>query len=119
MITSPPLLTSRRLRVSQRQNTGTVERGPLLRNMADGDLQSAEDTVDALKLFGKRLGAKPAGRSETPSSETPEETDSAPRNHSDPYRYKMDYPCIGTCLIINNKNFHPSTGRYTLSTKHR
>ncbi|XP_078117195.1 caspase-3-like isoform X2 [Sander vitreus] len=29
---------------------------------------------------------------------------------SDPYRYKMDYPCIGTCLIINNKNFHRSTG---------
>ncbi|KAI4819055.1 hypothetical protein KUCAC02_004336 [Chaenocephalus aceratus] len=78
--------------------------------MADGDLQRAEDTVDALKLFGKRLGAKPACSSETPSSETPEETDSAPRSRSDPYRYKMDYPCIGTCLIINNKNFHPSTG---------
>nr|XP_020451084.1 caspase-3 isoform X2 [Monopterus albus] len=29
---------------------------------------------------------------------------------SDPYRYKMDYPCLGKCVIINNKNFHSSTG---------
>uniref|UniRef100_A0AAQ5XYJ4 Caspase-3 n=1 Tax=Amphiprion ocellaris TaxID=80972 RepID=A0AAQ5XYJ4_AMPOC len=28
---------------------------------------------------------------------------------SDPYRYNMNYPCIGICLIINNKNFHRST----------
>uniref|UniRef100_A0A287DCL3 Caspase-3 n=1 Tax=Ictidomys tridecemlineatus TaxID=43179 RepID=A0A287DCL3_ICTTR len=25
-------------------------------------------------------------------------------------RYKMDYPEMGLCLIINNKNFHKSTG---------
>uniref|UniRef100_A0A669EPP7 Caspase-3 n=1 Tax=Oreochromis niloticus TaxID=8128 RepID=A0A669EPP7_ORENI len=29
------------------------------------------------------------------------------------YRYKMDYPCIGTCLVINNKNFQPTTGMST------
>ena len=31
-------------------------------------------------------------------------------------RYRMDYPSIGTCVIINNKNFLKSTGkapRYT------
>ncbi|KAF1384381.1 hypothetical protein PFLUV_G00117740 [Perca fluviatilis] len=72
--------------------------------------QSGGDTVDALKLFSKkRSDAKPAG-----SSKTAEEVDSAPciskTAGSDPYRYKMDYPCIGTCLIINNKNFHSSTG---------
>ncbi|KAF1384380.1 hypothetical protein PFLUV_G00117730 [Perca fluviatilis] len=72
--------------------------------------QSGGDTVDAWKLFPKkRSDAKPAG-----SSKTAEEVDSAPRSSkksgSDPYRYKMDYPCIGTCLIINNKNFHSSTG---------
>ncbi|TDH07900.1 hypothetical protein EPR50_G00111240 [Perca flavescens] len=71
--------------------------------------QSGGDTVDALKLSSKkRSDAKPAG-----SSKTAEELDSAPRSSktadSDPYRYKMDYPCIGTCLIINNKNFHSST----------
>uniref|UniRef100_A0A3Q2VYI7 Caspase-3 n=1 Tax=Haplochromis burtoni TaxID=8153 RepID=A0A3Q2VYI7_HAPBU len=32
---------------------------------------------------------------------------------SDVYRYKMDYPCIGTCVIINNKNFHSKTGMGT------
>ncbi|TDH07901.1 hypothetical protein EPR50_G00111250 [Perca flavescens] len=72
--------------------------------------QSGGDTVDSWKLFPKkRSDAEPAG-----SSKTAEELDSAPRSSktadSDPYRYKMDYPCIGTCLIINNKNFHSSTG---------
>ncbi|XP_077958245.1 caspase-3-like [Gasterosteus aculeatus] len=28
----------------------------------------------------------------------------------DKYRYEMDYPCMGTCVIINNKNFDPKTG---------
>ncbi|XP_021120653.1 caspase-7-like [Heterocephalus glaber] len=27
-------------------------------------------------------------------------------------RYKMDYPEMGLCIIINNKNFHRSTGMY-------
>lgn len=26
--------------------------------------------------------------------------------------YKMDYPEMGLCIIINNKNFHKSTGMY-------
>lgn len=47
------------------------------------------------------------------SKPTAEEMDSPPIRDkavgSDPFRYKMDYPCLGTCLIINNKNFHPST----------
>ncbi|XP_044060129.1 caspase-3-like [Siniperca chuatsi] len=74
----------------------------------DGDMQSGGDSVDAFKLFEKRPNAG--------SSKTAEEVDSVPSSSgsraaagSDPYRYKMDYPCIGTCLIINNKNFHSST----------
>ncbi|XP_041799752.1 caspase-3-like [Chelmon rostratus] len=75
----------------------------------DGDMQGEEDAVDAFKMFPKR----PAGGS-TGSGNTVEETDSAPISdtkaaRSDPYRYKMDYSCLGTCLIINNKNFHRST----------
>lgn len=27
-------------------------------------------------------------------------------------RYKMDYPEMGLCIVINNKNFHKSTGMY-------
>ncbi|XP_034399623.1 caspase-3-like [Cyclopterus lumpus] len=64
--------------------------------MADGDRRSGGDTVDALSFFAKRSNA--------------EEMDSISKTAgSDPYLYKMDYPCIGTCLIINNKNFHSST----------
>uniref|UniRef100_A0A3B5M100 Caspase-3 n=1 Tax=Xiphophorus couchianus TaxID=32473 RepID=A0A3B5M100_9TELE len=29
---------------------------------------------------------------------------------SDLYCYRTDYPCMGICLIINNKNFHKKTG---------
>ncbi|KAK9517577.1 hypothetical protein VZT92_022936 [Zoarces viviparus] len=72
------------------------------------DVQSGGDTVDALKFFAKSPNAKPKG-----SSRAAEEMDSALSSNtagSDPYRYNMDYPCMGTCLIINNKNFHRSTG---------
>uniref|UniRef100_A0A669C4L0 Caspase-3 n=1 Tax=Oreochromis niloticus TaxID=8128 RepID=A0A669C4L0_ORENI len=73
--------------------------------MADGDMQRGGDTVDAA-VFGKRANAEAAG-----SCKTTEEMDwnSSKSEASDPYRYKMDYPCIGTCVVINNKNFHQKT----------
>lgn len=73
----------------------------------DGDVTSGGDMVDALKIFGKRLGTESTG-----NGKTAEETDSTPISSKDvdPYRYKMDYPCLGTCLIINNKNFDRKTG---------
>lgn len=37
---------------------------------------------------------------------------------SDPYRYKMDYRCLGTCVIINNKNFHKKIRKYFHSAVH-
>ncbi|XP_035520825.1 caspase-3-like [Morone saxatilis] len=61
---------------------------------AHGDVRSAGDTVDALRLFSKSCDPVSGG------------TKAA---NSDPYRYKMDYPSLGTCLIINNKNFDKST----------
>ncbi|XP_042349268.1 caspase-3b [Plectropomus leopardus] len=76
----------------------------------DGDVQSCGDTLDALKLFSKRQDEKPTG-----SSKSAEEVDALPSSSysktasSDPYRYRMDYPFLGKCLIINNKNFHSST----------
>ncbi|XP_053285001.1 caspase-3 [Pleuronectes platessa] len=72
----------------------------------DGEKQSAGDTVDAFKLFSKRSDGAATG-----SNKTSEEVDSTPSSKgitaagSDPYRYKMDYPSIGTCVIINNMNF--------------
>lgn len=84
------------------------------RNMAevhdDGDKPIAGDTVDALKQFTKRSKAETTG-----SSGSTEEVDSTPSSRdssaagSDPHRYRMDYPSMGTCVIINNKNFHSST----------
>ncbi|XP_051277085.1 caspase-3 [Dicentrarchus labrax] len=71
---------------------------------------SAGDTVDALKFLSKRSNEAPKD-----SPKTAEEMDSKPvrggskAESSDPYRYKMDYPSLGICLIINNKNFHQST----------
>ncbi|MBN3278636.1 CASP3 protein, partial [Polyodon spathula] len=31
-------------------------------------------------------------------------------DHAHPYRYNMNYPSIGQCIIINNKNFDKKTG---------
>ncbi|XP_071313156.1 caspase-3-like [Trachinotus anak] len=72
------------------------------------DKQSGGDTLDAFGFLSKRK--------DKATDKTPEEVDSAPISRSsraaasDPYRYKMDYPSIGACVIINNKNFHRSTG---------
>lgn len=75
------------------------------------DAQSAGDTIDAFGFFPKKSDTEPAD-----CPKTSEEMDSLSISsstkaaHCDPYRYRMDYPCMGTCLIINNKNFHPRTG---------
>ncbi|XP_054647218.1 caspase-3-like [Dunckerocampus dactyliophorus] len=69
-----------------------------------------EDTLDAFSLFSKRKNPSNA------DSEKAEETDSVPTSKAsvcNPYRYKMDYPHMGLCLIINNKNFHRSTNMST------
>ncbi|XP_034554906.1 caspase-3-like [Notolabrus celidotus] len=71
----------------------------------DRDAQSGGDTVDALAFFSKRQDAEPAGSLKMPISYKAAD--------HDPYRYRMDYPCMGTCLIINNKNFDPHTNMST------
>ncbi|KAM9850171.1 caspase-3-like isoform 1-T2 [Aulostomus maculatus] len=78
---------------------------------SETDVKSGGDTVDTWKIFEKRQDAS-AGDSRKKA----EETDSAPVSGSskaagyDPHRYRMDFPCMGTCLIINNKNFDRRTG---------
>ncbi|XP_059918105.1 caspase-3-like isoform X3 [Gadus macrocephalus] len=70
-----------------------------------GDAEEQGDSVDA-NIWSHRRGG----------SEVPDGTEKAGRGgkagaaSADPYRYRMDYPSIGTCVIINNKNFHKSTG---------
>ncbi|XP_014870092.1 caspase-3-like [Poecilia latipinna] len=65
----------------------------------------AKDTVDASKFSLKSSSKAPAGgddevKNSSGSQGTP----------SDMYRYRTDYPCMGVCLIINNKNFDVHTG---------
>ncbi|XP_067454679.1 caspase-3-like isoform X1 [Thunnus thynnus] len=77
------------------------------------DAGSQADQVDALKIFSKsfRGGSDKTEEMETvPSSSSSSSSKAA---GGDPYRYKMDYPNMGTCLIINNKNFHSRTGMST------
>ncbi|KAM4622146.1 caspase-3-like [Polymixia lowei] len=79
-----------------------------------GDVGNQGDSVDA-KWFSSARNhvASAASRRTREERERKEEVDSQPGSRAaptDPYRYRMDYPSLGTCLIINNKNFHRSTG---------
>ncbi|XP_030418998.1 caspase-3 [Gopherus evgoodei] len=67
--------------------------------MADvkDELQSGHDEADAKSLFGSQGKSLPVSKS-MDSEIQPDES------------YKMDYPEIGICIIINNKNFLPATG---------
>ncbi|XP_074545405.1 caspase-3a [Halichoeres trimaculatus] len=62
---------------------------------------NGEDSTDA------RRGD---GQESVPSSSVPNpmEVDAHPGSHS--FRYSLKYPCIGQCIIINNKNFDRRTG---------
>lgn len=89
--------------------------------MADEE-QSSTDTVDALKLKFKKNSSE-SGADAQASEKTSGTTvqDSAPASHEssfgqceeDVFRYRTDFPCVGLCLLINNKNFHRSTGMST------
>lgn len=43
------------------------------------------------------------------ASEKPVKT---PRDQVSTYQYNMNFEKVGKCIIINNKNFDRSTGRY-------
>ncbi|KAM4586115.1 caspase-3-like [Fundulus diaphanus] len=74
--------------------------------MAENEQDSFEngdsDTVDAIKLPTKSKKAAAGGD----GNKGEENSDST----TPTYCYRMDYPCMGTCLIINNKNFDRNTG---------
>ncbi|RVE76044.1 hypothetical protein OJAV_G00004870 [Oryzias javanicus] len=60
-----------------------------------------EDSTDARKDNGEQA----AGSSPAPSRM---DVDGKPRSHS--FRYSLNFPSIGHCIIINNKNFYRRTG---------
>ncbi|XP_059198862.1 caspase-3a [Centropristis striata] len=60
---------------------------------------------------GDSTDAKGAGGQQSQSSPSPSasmDVDAKPNAHS--FRYSLNFPCIGQCIIINNKNFDRSTG---------
>ncbi|XP_067407758.1 caspase-3 isoform X2 [Emydura macquarii macquarii] len=65
-------------------------------DIKDG-LQSGHDVADAKSLIGSQGKSLPVSKSMDYGIQ--------PDEH-----YKMDYPEIGICIIVNNKNFHPATG---------
>ncbi|XP_068181127.1 caspase-3-like isoform X2 [Antennarius striatus] len=69
----------------------------------DPEVQGGDDTPDALKIFTRRQKDK-----DTKTADDMD-TSSSRKAEFDAYSYKMNYPSIGTCVIINNKNFHRST----------
>ncbi|XP_069487595.1 caspase-3 [Ambystoma mexicanum] len=66
------------------------------------DLHAGGDVTDA-RVFSSKI--KPGKSSNSGGSM---EVDAKPDDHS--FEYKMDLPEKSWCYIINNKNFHPSSG---------
>lgn len=69
----------------------------------DPDVPSG-DTVDSFKFLRKKKESSKRTADDMDASSS-----SSSKAEIDLYCYKMDYSCIGTCVIINNKNFHRST----------
>ncbi|RXM30931.1 Interferon regulatory factor 2 [Acipenser ruthenus] len=69
--------------------------------MDSRDLKSGGDAVDANPVILKETIEQPQGEDM--------QVDAKP-DHAHPYRYNMNYPSIGQCIIINNKNFDKKTG---------
>ncbi|XP_033870423.3 caspase-3-like [Acipenser ruthenus] len=69
--------------------------------MDSRDVKSGGDVVDANPVILKETIEQPQGEDM--------QVDAKP-DHAHPYRYNMNYPSIGQCIIINNKNFDKKTG---------
>ncbi|KAG9335999.1 hypothetical protein JZ751_003398 [Albula glossodonta] len=65
------------------------------------DTTAQGDCVDANPDNTKGFQNDPAGSQAM-------QVDAKPQSYS--FRYSLEYPCIGHCIIINNKNFDRSTG---------
>ncbi|XP_072525806.1 caspase-3a [Salminus brasiliensis] len=69
---------------------------------ADSKEPANGDAVDA-----RQADTPDAGKAEAGGGE-PMQVDA--KGHSHSFRYSLNFPSIGHCIIINNKNFHRSTG---------
>ncbi|KAM3624178.1 uncharacterized protein V6R79_020322 [Siganus canaliculatus] len=64
--------------------------------------EAGQDSTDARRGDGEEASELPS------SASAPVEVDAKPHSHS--FRYSLNYPSIGQCIIINNKNFDRRTG---------
>uniref|UniRef100_A0A3Q2DFW7 Caspase-3 n=1 Tax=Cyprinodon variegatus TaxID=28743 RepID=A0A3Q2DFW7_CYPVA len=82
-------------------------------DVTDGDYtkDGNGDTVDALKWLKCPHKFVHSSKQNTAEDTKVKRSSGSDAKPSDPYRYRMDYPCMGTCLVINNKNFDRSTGK--------
>ncbi|KAM3864779.1 caspase-3-like [Diretmus argenteus] len=62
----------------------------------------AGDCLDARQADGQQSGGSPC------TSASVDKVDAKPNSHS--FRYSLNYPSMGQCIIINNKNFDIKTG---------
>ncbi|CAN9510238.1 unnamed protein product [Ophioblennius macclurei] len=69
--------------------------------MSENGSGPRKDCVDA-KVDGGQLSTASV------STSAPMDVDAKPHSHS--FRYSLDFPSIGQCIIINNKNFDRRTG---------
>ncbi|XP_032411343.1 caspase-3b isoform X1 [Xiphophorus hellerii] len=72
------------------------------------DKGRAEVTVDTSKFSLKSSSKAPPADDD--DDEKVKNSSGGQGTPSDLYCYRTDYPCMGICLIINNKNFHKNTG---------
>uniref|UniRef100_A0A8C6TP25 Caspase-3 n=1 Tax=Neogobius melanostomus TaxID=47308 RepID=A0A8C6TP25_9GOBI len=75
--------------------------------------QSSGDTVDASTFLKENPCLGSGGDTDDPEKrcETTVQESSKAQTDKDPFRYRTDFPSMGVCLLINNKNFHPETGQ--------
>ncbi|KAJ0002515.1 hypothetical protein NQD34_007664 [Periophthalmus magnuspinnatus] len=83
---------------------------------------SSGDTADALKLSEIIKAPEEPSSSSTNTADSeklPVENASSSmstvptiKDSEDQYKYRMDFPCLGVCLIINNKNFKVLSTRF-------
>nr|XP_033799250.1 caspase-3 [Geotrypetes seraphini] len=64
------------------------------------DLKAGEDLLDAKSISESQRNGEPSGDLLKKKAKQIDGCE---------FQYRMDYPEMGLCCIINNKNFHPST----------
>lgn len=77
---------------------------------SSGDTVDASKFIEAIKSLSKKTNAAENSNGTPPVARVSDSPDGSKTESSDQFRYRTDFPSIGVCLLINNKNFHSKTG---------